>query len=227
MPQSLRSILGSSNRIRKPSRPTTPGRASGSTGATSSPSPRKRQSKKKAAAGDDEDAPFQERLADVGIAKLLAEELTLRDVVQAMRYIRNHMFTPVPATGLKSTRVAEILNYRATLPPIVTPGHLNAVLNSPTKVEREIVELLNKGVLRKARVERRGVAGEALIEMQGLEDMLRRSSSSVQEATRTAFLAFLKTNPTAQALSRETLIDEQIDDDLFEISLEIRQWTIN
>jgi hypothetical protein len=133
-----------------------------------------------------------------------------------MRYIRNHMFTPVPATGLKSTRVAEVLNYRATLPPIVTPGHLNAVLSSPSKVEREIVELLSKGVLRKVRVERRGVAGEALIEMQGLEDMLRRSSSSstgiLQEVTRAAFLAFLKTNPTAQALSRDTLTDEQIDE---------------
>ncbi|KAK3185265.1 hypothetical protein K4F52_005965 [Lecanicillium sp. MT-2017a] len=210
MPQSLRSILGSSNRVRKPSRPTTPRKAN-STG-TASPSPRKSRPSKKKTEDDDDDAPFQERLADVGISKLLSEELTLRDVVQAMRYIRNHMFTPVPETGLKSTRIAELLNYRATLPPVVSPGHLNAVLSSPTKVEREIVELLGKGVLRKVRVERRGGAGEALIEMAGLEDMLRHSSSGLQPATRAAYLAFLRANPTAQTLARDTLTDEQTDE---------------
>ena len=103
----------------------------------------------------------------MGLAKLLEENLSLRDVVQAMRYIRSRMFSPVPSTGFNSTRTAEVLNYRATTAPLVTVGHLNAVLRSPGKVERELAELTLKGVVRKVRVERRGGMGEALIETLG------------------------------------------------------------
>mgnify|MGYP005987326355 CR=1 FL=1 len=145
------------------------------------------------------------------MAKMLAEELSLRDVIQAMRYIRNAMFTPVPPTGLKSTRTAEVLNYRATMAPIVTLGHLNVILASPTKVEREIVELLGKGMVRKARVERRGNAGEALIETKDLEEMLKKASG-VSEVTRKEFMEFLKANPRAQTVSRTKLSHEQTDE---------------
>ncbi|KJZ73552.1 hypothetical protein HIM_07108 [Hirsutella minnesotensis 3608] len=132
MPQSLRSILGKSGRVRKPTRPAPSQRTS-----SGSPSPRKgggpsrkaeeqgtRQGRARDA--DDGDGPlFEDKLTDLGTARLLAEELTLRDVVQAMRYVRSHMFTPVPPTGLRSTRVAEVLSYRASLPPAVTLAHVH------------------------------------------------------------------------------------------------------
>ncbi|KAJ6782814.1 hypothetical protein PWT90_07475 [Aphanocladium album] len=227
MPKSLRSILGGGNRVRKPSRPTGPRQtsttastttASQSSATTPSSSPRKRQPsqsrRKNKTEDDDENGElFAEKLEDVGLATLLASELSLRDVVQAMRYIRAHMFTPVPETGFKSSRRTELLRYRATMPPLVTAGHLHAVLTaaSPTRVEREVAELLGKGVLRRVRVERRGGGGEALIETPMLVEMLR-SSSTVSDATEAAYIAFLKTNPTAQTLGRKTLPDAQTDE---------------
>ncbi|KAL7945944.1 serine-threonine protein kinase 19 domain-containing protein [Trichoderma barbatum] len=208
MPQSLRSILGKSNRVRKPSRPS-PARQNNSTSTakTASQSPRKG---KKPAPKDDSEAEFQDKLSDVGVAKMLQEELTLRDVVQAMRYVRNNMFTPVPPTGFRSTRSAEVLNYRLTVPPIVTMGHLNAILTSPSKVEREVVELSRSGVLRKVRVERRGGMGEALIEMSDLEAMVRKTG--ISEGTQERFLEFLKENPTAQTLPRGAVTHAQTDE---------------
>ena len=76
------------------------------------------------------------------------------------------MFDPVPArySGLNSTRIAEILNFRLALPPIVTKGHVLALTSSIngnggdgngmggrsyTAMEREIAGLVTRGVVRK------------------------------------------------------------------------------
>lgn len=99
------------------------------------------------------------------------------------------------------------------MPPIVTLGHLNVILASPTKVERETVELLGKGVVRKVRVERRGNAGEALIELHDLEKMLGQASS-VSTETKAAFVKFLKANPTSQELSKGALDNDDQTDQL-------------
>lgn len=195
MPQSLKSVLGQSSRVQKPSRRR----------GTSSPSPRKKATQPK-----EDDSLFEERLADLGTARLLADELTLRDFVQAVRFIRSTMFTPVPQTGLKSTRVAEVLKYRASLPPIVTIGHLNSVLRSPTRTERELTELVAKGVVRKLRVERRGGLGEAVIETSELERLVRRCQ--VAEDTADGFLAFLRQNPASQVLPSGVLTSAQTDE---------------
>ncbi|CAI4216629.1 unnamed protein product [Parascedosporium putredinis] len=97
---------------------------------------------------------FQDRLDDVGLVRILATDLHLRDVVQAMRYIRDRMWTAVPerASGMNSTRIADVLNYRRRTPPVVTLAHLQAVLASPTAVEREVAELLSKGIVRRVLV---------------------------------------------------------------------------
>lgn len=207
MPQSLRSILGNSNRVRKPSRPSPARQNTASTPKSSSQSPRKG---KKPTPKRDAEAEFQEKLSDVGIAKILEEELTLRDVVQAMRYIRGKMFTTVPLTGFKSTRTTELLNYRLSVPPIVTIGHLNAILTSPSKVEREVVELSRSGALRKVRVERRGGMGEALIESPDLEAMIR--STGMSDDSKDEFLKFLRENPTAQTLPRGAIKHNHTDE---------------
>ncbi|POR39533.1 Uncharacterized protein TPAR_00270, partial [Tolypocladium paradoxum] len=199
MPQSLRSILGKSNRVKKPSRPAQP-----RPGAPSS------SSRKATKPAEEDEGFFQDKLTDVGISKLLEEELTLRDVVQAMRYIRSRMFTPVPQTGLKSTRIAEVLNYRASTPPIVTLGHLNAVLSAPSRTEREVAELMGRGMVRKVRVERRGGVGEALIECSDFEGMVRKADVSDEAAD--GFVEFLRANPTAQTLSKGDLASAQTDE---------------
>ncbi|GAB0132185.1 hypothetical protein EsDP_00000628 [Epichloe bromicola] len=191
MPQSLRSILGNP-RINKPKARSAP--------PTPQASPRKTTSQRRSKPRD-EDILFRDKFTDLGSLSVLEddESLRLRDVVQAMRYIRSHMFTAVPETGLTSTRTAEMLNYRASVPRLVTTGHVNAVLKGtpPSRVEREVAELVGKGILRKVRVERRGAAGEALIEMDDMERLLRKG---VSDGTATAFLDHLRGNATAQTI---------------------------
>lgn len=201
---SLRSVLGRSSRVTKPAR----------AAPSPSPSPSSRKPPRAAAprraaaaAAADDDAFFPDRLTDTGAVRLLEEELTLRDAVQAMRYIRAHMFTPLPPTGFRSGRVAELLNYRAAVAPVVTPGHMHAVLvASPTRTEREVAELVGRGVLRRVRVERRGAMGEALLEAADLEAMVRRavsgaSSGGLGAETADAFLCLLRERPTVQTLA--------------------------
>lgn len=198
MPQSLRAILGKSSRVKKPSRPAASKRQ------PSAPSPRKAKDGKK-----DDDDQFMEKLEDMGLEQL-ATDLTTRDVVQAMRYIRQRMFTPVPPTGLNSTRTSELLNYRIKVPPIVLPSHLNAILHRPTAVEREVVELSSKGLLRKTRVDRGAGMGEALIETSDLEDMVRKAQLTTE--TQDKFIKFVKENPTSSSVSKGILEPSEEDD---------------
>lgn len=200
MPKSLRSILGTSHRVKKPPRQPTARRAD-----NSESSPRKTKPKRQI-----DDELFQEKLTDLGAIKLMEEDLTLRDVVQAMRYIRQKMFTRVPETGFKSTRSVEILNYRLTMPAIITVGHINAVLSSPSLVEREMAELIRKGILRKVRVERRGNAGEALIELSDLFEMMNKTR--LGDDAKAGFIEFLKANPTSQTMSRQALPPAHFDE---------------
>lgn len=211
MPRSLQSILGGSNRVKKPTPRQPP---SLQRRQTSSPSPRKKATRKPSQ--DDQggrsrkDDTFEDKLEDVGAAQLMTEELTLRDVVQAMRYVRSRMFTPVPSSGFNSTRTAELLNYRASMPPIVTIGHLHAILTSPAKVERELAELQSQGTVRKMRVERRGGQGEAVIESSELENML--SKAGISATTRDKFTRFLTDHPSAQTLEPGVLTNAEADE---------------
>ncbi|KFH44972.1 hypothetical protein ACRE_041850 [Hapsidospora chrysogenum ATCC 11550] len=232
MPQSLRSILGNSNRIRKPSRPA-PSRSTASSpssspskkppppppssSSSSSSSARKsRKDRNNANHGESEADLFEDKLDDEGTARLLAEELTLRDVIQSMRYIRAHMFTPVPERGIHSARTTELLRYRAATPPIVTVGHLTAVLGvPPTRAEREAADLMRRGVIRKVRLDRRGWQGEAFIETSDLEDMVRDEPTGLPDETREGFIRFLRENPTIQTIhvpGSSGLSDSQADD---------------
>ncbi|KJK78789.1 hypothetical protein H634G_05603 [Metarhizium anisopliae BRIP 53293] len=196
MPQSIRSILGKP-RVTKP-KP----RSSSSQTAQSSPVRRKRPPPE-----PQDDALFPLKFGDLGAAPILTsqEELILRDVPQAMRYIRSRMFSAVPGSGFTSTRLAEVLNYRASMPPLVTAGHVNAVLtSSPGKIERQVAELVGKGVLRRVRVERRGGVGEALIEVGDLEEMLRRAAAQgeISDAAGAKFRQVLQGDAAAQRVER-------------------------
>ncbi|KAM5355982.1 hypothetical protein ACJ41O_002628 [Fusarium nematophilum] len=198
--KNIRSILCKSGRVTKSSRPPR------ATRPPSSPSPRRPARKT-----EDEDTDlFHDKFDDLGLRKLLEEDLTLRDVVQAMRFIRSRMFSPVPSAGFNSTRTAEVLNYRAATAPLVTVGHLNAILHSPGKVERELAALTAKCVVRRVRVERRGGMGEVLIEVADLEDMLDRAQ--LEEETKRKFKAFLRENTTTQTLPKGVLDNSQVDE---------------
>lgn len=113
--------------------------------------------------GDDSDDIFGDSLEDLGIVKTLATDLSLRDVAQTIQYIRSHMFDAMPeGGGFNSTRIADILNFRKSLPPTVTVAHVHALIDSPTKTEREIAELTKAGTIRKVVIPGRGTAGSSV-----------------------------------------------------------------
>ncbi|OHF01308.1 hypothetical protein CORC01_03341 [Colletotrichum orchidophilum] len=207
---SLRSILGG-GRVKKPKPKPKSSASPRKNSGTGSPrqsgggSAKQKTATPSAAQGDDcyDDDFFHDRLEDAGLVAALATDMSLRDVVQAIKYTRSRMFGPVPmeATGMNSTRTAEVLNYRRAMPGIVTISHLHALLISPTAVEREIAELQRGGVVRKIYVQRRGGLGEALIQTSELEEMISHSAELDDDA-KTAFATFLRENPLAQTMPR-------------------------
>lgn len=130
--------------------------------ATSSPSsasPRKKPSPADAPVSYDDD----EQLNDTGVIASLADDLNFRDVPQFIEYIQNNMFSKMPEkAGMNSTRIAEVLNYRRNLPPFVTIAHIDALSTSSTRVEREIAELAQAGILRRITIPHRGVGAAAV-----------------------------------------------------------------
>lgn len=114
---------------------------------------------------DDEDL-FGDRLDDHGLVTNLTTDLALRDVAQAITHAREHMFDPVPdrGGGFNSVRIAEVLNFRKRLPPMLTVAHVHGLMQNATAAEREIAEMSIKGVLRKVVVPGRGVGGSSVSE---------------------------------------------------------------
>lgn len=128
-------------------------------------------------ASDHEDL-FGDRLEDHGSVADLTADLSLRDVAQIVKYVCSHMFDPIPEKGgFNSVRIAEVLNFRKTLPPTVTVAHVHALMRNATVAEKEMAELSRKGTLRKISVPGRGTGGssvaEALILQDDLEAMVK------------------------------------------------------
>jgi Serine-threonine protein kinase 19 len=119
------------------------------------------QSAKLQQSGADEvlayDGGDSEPLPDLGGSQYLTESVKLDGVLQAMQHAKESMFEELPArAGMNSTRIAEVLNLRRSLPPLVSVAHVHTVLQAPTKVEREIVSLVQTGQLRRLIVPGRG-----------------------------------------------------------------------
>lgn len=131
-------------------------------------------------ASDEEDF-FEDRLDDRGLVDSLATDPSLRDVPLNIKYIQSYMFDLIPEKGgMNSTRIAEILNFRKSLPPMITVSHVHALIRSPTEVEREVAELTKAGVLRKSVIPGRGTGGssvsDGLVLLNDLELLLRETT---------------------------------------------------
>lgn len=135
---------------------------------------------------DDDDDFFEDRLNEKCLVHCLNTNFSLRDVPQSVKLIRAHMFDPIPERGgLNSTRIAEILNFRKSLPPTVTLAHVHALTGSPTATEREIAELTNAGVIRKLMIPRRGTGAssisDGIILSEDLEKLLKEADGLDKE----------------------------------------------
>jgi hypothetical protein len=86
---------------------------------------------------------------------------------------------------MNSTRIAEILNFRRALPPVISVDHVRAILHphNPTAAEREISEAVNQGLIRRVRVPNRDLvsaragtgAGEGLVFASDWEAIVREA----------------------------------------------------
>ncbi|KAI2470026.1 serine-threonine protein kinase 19-domain-containing protein [Annulohypoxylon bovei var. microspora] len=218
---SLRKILGGSSRVKKTSKKSgakpyspspSPSSSSSWASSLSRQKPGIQRGKSYIGNEDDEDDFFDDKLDDYGLVKALAIDLNLRDTSQAILHIRSHMFSPMPdrATGMNSTRIAEVLNYRKSLPPIVTISHIQALLSSPSAVEREIAELARAGFVRKVVVPRRGDIGETVVLAADYEQMVK-DSTGLDNDTKDSLAIFLKENPGTQVLKPDALRTSEID----------------
>lgn len=92
------------------------------------------------------------------------------------------MFSDIPETraGMNSTRIAQVLNFRRSLPPIVSVAHVHVLLDAPTKIEREIVELVQDARVRRLLVPGRGSSsaglGDCLVLVEDWEMLVRNSA---------------------------------------------------
>jgi len=161
------------------------------------------RSASKASAKDDEDEEGYSlnRLEDQGLVTALATDLRLRDVAQQIRYVQDHMFSKIPErSGLNSTRIAEVLNFRKNLAPLVTIAHLHALSRSSTITEREIAELIQNGIVRKINIPYRGVGATAIGESLVLTEkwvQVVRDTQALSEDTREKYIKALQANPAA------------------------------
>jgi hypothetical protein len=156
---SFQATAAPSSRIRKNRRPSAAALLRRSTSSPTAASPRRTPSQPAKTPTSDDD----ERLNDTGVIATLAADLNFRDVPQYMEYILNRMFSGMPEkVGMNSTRIAQVLNFRKALPPIVTVAHVDALSMSSTKTDREIAEMAQAGVLRRVVIPRRGVGASAV-----------------------------------------------------------------
>ena len=167
-----------------------------------SQSTEKRQSKQDEEPEDQE----SERLGDVGIVTSLPTDRPVSGIVDLMRYIQKRTFSEVPerAAGMNSTRIAEVLNFRLNLPPIVSVAHIHALSAASTAAEREIDELLRKGIIRKIVISGRGSGaatfGDGLVLVEDWEKLVMRNHQLGQEL-KSKYLEVLRASPTALTIS--------------------------
>lgn len=139
--------------------------------------------KSRSDAGDVDDGAMSdpEPLPDLGTSRHIADTAALQDVVSTIRHVKVSMFEDLPArAGMNSTRIAQILNLRRSLPPLVSVAHVHTLLQAPTQVEREIVSLVQTGHLRRLIVPGRGNdaagLGDCLVLAEDLHDLVQNSS---------------------------------------------------
>lgn len=119
---------------------------------------------KKAVTQIDDTYEYDDKLDDLGLVSTIGQSLHVQDVSQTISYIQCHIFDDIPAirSGMNGARIAEILNFRKNLPPIVTNAHIHALIDSPTQVEKDVGQLVSRGYIRRIVVPGRGIGASAI-----------------------------------------------------------------
>ncbi|KAJ5558467.1 hypothetical protein N7535_008680 [Penicillium sp. DV-2018c] len=152
------------------------------------------------------DSGFDDPLPDIGGSRFVSQTAPVQDVLQAIQYIRDGMFEELPTrAGMNSTRIAQVLNLRRSLPPLVSVAHVHTLLDAPTQVEREIVEQIKAGRIRRLIIPGRGNdaagLGDCLVLAEDWEKLVQESSE-LEEPVKDKFLDILKRIGTSSAISQ-------------------------
>ncbi|KAJ5952416.1 uncharacterized protein N7479_010829 [Penicillium vulpinum] len=152
------------------------------------------------------DLGFENPLPDLGGSHFISETAPVQNVLQAIQYIRDGMFEELPTrAGMNSTRIAEVLNLRRSLPPLASVAHVHTLLEAPTQVEREIVEQIQTGRIRRLIIPGRGNdaagLGDCLVLAEDW-DKLVLESSALEQPLKEKFLDILKRIGTSSAISQ-------------------------
>ncbi|KAL8996114.1 MAG: hypothetical protein Q9169_004306 [Polycauliona sp. 2 TL-2023] len=172
------------------------------------------KSKPEPFAHDQNEDLFNESLGDLGIVTHLAADRPLKGVVDIVQYATSHMFEPLPERGgFNSTRIAEILNFRRSLPTTATVAHAHALSKSPTATEKEIAQSARANVLRKILVPGRGTGGssvgDGLVLFTDLDAMIDRAET-VDDALKKKFIQYLRFQPLSQNISPASFTPSEI-----------------
>jgi Serine-threonine protein kinase 19 len=171
-----------SSRIRKPGSGKSPLRRSSSSPFSNLSRSKPSQHTKSADKGNVVSSDGQdEKLDDTGTVISLAAISPVSSVIQAIKHSHGSIFCDIPErAGMNSTRIAEVLNFRRGLPPIMSMAHVHGLITASTRTEREIASLLAAGDIRNLTVSGRGNEisglGEFLVLTQDLESRIRGSS---------------------------------------------------
>jgi hypothetical protein len=161
------------------------------------------------AADDGKDAEVETARLDATGKIVPATSLSnVKSVEDAIKQTTDGMFCEMPErAGMNSVRIAEVLNFRKGLPPVVTAAHVHALVTASSRTEREISALVTAGKLRKIKLLGRGsdLSGlsELLILTSGLEGMLR--GSGFADSIISDFLDVLAQNPRATSVPARLL----------------------
>ncbi|MCJ1313767.1 hypothetical protein MMC25_007447 [Agyrium rufum] len=119
-----------------------------------------------------------------------------RDILGLIGSCCASVFDEMPQrAGMNSTRIAEVLNYRVSLPPLVSKAHIHALVTSPTQAEREIASLIAQGKLRKIVIPGRGIRSSLT---------KKGSASNLSPNTGPAFEALIPTEAWIEVFERAT-----------------------
>lgn len=165
----------------------------------------------KRARTEDNEHGDEERLSNTGIVTSIPPPGTSQDVISLMGYIQEHMFAEIPerSAGMNSVRIAEILNFRKRLPPIVSLAHLLALSASTTSTEREIAQLVQAGRMRRMMVLGRGkggaAVGDGLVLASDWERIVNQDDSLGQDL-KDKYISLLSRHPTSPSISASELV---------------------
>ncbi|EME80471.1 uncharacterized protein MYCFIDRAFT_212064 [Pseudocercospora fijiensis CIRAD86] len=145
-----------------------------------------------------------QRLDDQGIVRRVPLAEVPEDLCDLIRYIQDHAFEEIPerSAGMNSRQIAECLQFRKRLPPVVSLAHLHALSSSSTETDRELARLAAQGKVRRISIPGRGKGGSSVGEAVALvadwKDRLWQDES-IEEETKQKYMALLDDNPTERS----------------------------